>query len=83
MRTLIIRSLLLSITIATLCGVAGAAGPKGKDLRRDRRDIRSDTRDIRHDRRDIRLAQDRLAGVSSPHRRNELVVSAENPAGRR
>src|SRR5260221_9566874 len=54
MRTLIFRSLLLSIAIAAFCGVAGAVGPQGKDLHRDRRDIRADTRDIRHDRRDIR-----------------------------
>ena len=38
MRTLIFRSLLLSIAVAAFCGVAGAVGPQGKDLHRDRRD---------------------------------------------
>ena len=64
MKTLMFRGLLLSITIATLGGVVGAAGPKGKDLRRDRRDIRIDRRDIHHDRRDIRKDErDRRADV--------------------
>ncbi|HLR07038.1 MAG TPA: hypothetical protein VK117_14585, partial [Pyrinomonadaceae bacterium] len=53
MRKILFHSLFLFGAITTLCGVA-AAGPKGRDLRSDRRDIRRDTRDIRHDRGDIR-----------------------------
>ena len=83
MRTLIFRGLLLSITIATFCGVAGAVGPKGRDLHRDRRDIRRDTRDIRHDRRDMRtdererradvrdLREDRKDGASKQELRED------------
>src|SRR5436305_1288653 len=52
MKKLLFRSLLLVVAIAS-CSVLAAAGPKGRDLRADRRDIRHDTRDIRHDRRDI------------------------------
>ena len=53
MRKILFRSLFLFAAITTLCGVA-AAGPKGRDLRSDRRDIRHDSRDIRHDQRDVR-----------------------------
>ena len=53
MRKIVFHSLFLCAAITTLWGVA-AAGPKGRDLRADRRDIRRDTREIRHDRRDIR-----------------------------
>ena len=53
MRKILFHSLFLFAAITTLCGVA-AAGPKGRDLRSDRRDIAGDTRDIRKDKRDTR-----------------------------
>jgi hypothetical protein len=63
MKTIFFRSLLLLMAIAT-CSVIAAAGPKGHDLRADRRDIRTDTRNIRHDRRDMgRDARERRADV--------------------